>query len=179
MVFLIDASMAIITVSICVVCLVWLFRFALYSKTPFGFRGKLYYIDDQNNRGYAFFNRSLRIGATPDMVYETSPNKLHVVEKKSRQYGIFESDFVQAEMGAIALSENSSKRVSHVTVSNANQTVTRRVPNAKRLLKKRKDVISMARRIANGEVIEVRKPEPRKCKACRYYDECKDIVRGL
>lgn len=148
-----------------------------YTETPFGFRGKLLSIDNKKPRGFLFFNRKAGIGASPDAVYETDFLQSTVVEIKSRRKGIYDSDWAQAEMGAVAVADSDIiPRVKYVAVSNQTETQVRPVKSTNAILRKYKSEIKMARQILNGKIIEVRRPQKNKCQACRYYDRCKDKI---
>ncbi|MCG9576696.1 hypothetical protein L1D14_10645 [Vibrio tubiashii] len=152
------------------------YRFFAYAKTPFGFRGELVFLDKGQVRGFAFFNRRFLIGSTPDAIYRTNINQIHIVEQKSRKKGIYDSDIAQAEIGALTVSESNMGTVTHITVANQTQTLTKRVPSPRKIARKYKKEIQIAREIKNGKHIDIRKPEPAKCRSCRYFNECKNHV---
>ncbi len=170
------AAIAVIAVLTLFFAIGFVVRLITYSSTPYGFRGKLLFLDDGSVKGFKYINRKYGIGATPDGVYEIGRNSLQIVEQKSRYKGIYQSDIAQAELGALTIGNHPKGRVKKATIANRTQTRTFRVPRPAQIYRKYRKEIDIARRIKRGEDILERKPEANKCASCRYFNECRDDI---
>lgn len=144
-----------------------------YSKSPFGFTGKLKFLDEGKQRGFAFVNTKFKVGATPDAIYETGLFTDTVVEVKARNGRVYDSDIAQAKAGVLAIAHNPKfSTVKHVVVSTNKETVKISVKSPSAIYRELKPLIKIAEKILNGQEVLDTKPQYHKCRSCRHFNRC-------
>lgn len=141
-----------------------------YPETPFGFRGKLIFADDEQENAKVFRNQRYGVSCRPDFIYKLESGKLCYIEAKSRKKAM-ESDVVQLEVGIIAIRSELNIRAGGILQSN-NQI--KWVPSAKKsssaLYRKNKGFIRMARKIKSGHQPPIKRSD--QCVKCPFKPKC-------
>lgn len=145
-----------------------------YPRTPYGFKGKLLYIDnDSTKKGFAYINRKWGCGANPDMLYSTGLFKYIVVELKSRSGPVHYSDIVQAKAGLLAVDGSYRfKKATHVMVVTNTTSRLIKVGSPRSVYNDIKQHIELAKDIKSGKSITATTDCKRKCDSCRNKDYC-------
>lgn len=140
-------------------------------NTPYGFKAKLLFIDDGSIRGFAFYNKKLRLGATPDVIYRKNNNKALMTELKSRKGPVYESDIAQAKAGILAT--NGKYKFDQIFIKTSTHQQFIDLPSSIRALEKEMmPLIKMARDIKIGKRVTQKNISRNKCLSCRHFKKC-------
>ncbi|WP_063664913.1 hypothetical protein [Aliivibrio fischeri] len=142
-----------------------------YPQTPYGFKAKLLFLDDGSSRGFAFFNRSLNVGATPDAIYKKRNRKDLMLELKSRKGPVYESDIAQAKAGVLAT--NGKYAFDQILIKTSTHQRFIDLPRSMKTLEKElMPLIKLARNIKQGKVVTQKNISRNKCMSCRHFKTC-------
>lgn len=141
-----------------------------YPTTPYGFKGKLVFQDEGKKKGFAFVSERFQAGATPDMIYQTGRNKFTIMELKSRNGPVYESDVIQALMGVLATHKRYN--VTKIVIKTNSETESYNVKSPRKVYKDLKPLIQQEIKLQKGKVLLQRKKHKPKCISCRHYSKC-------
>ncbi|MFC5079510.1 hypothetical protein VTH8203_01497 [Vibrio thalassae] len=136
-------------------------------ETQFGFKGHLVYCDDKPN-SKCFVNHRYQLSAKPDFIYRTGRRSYTVVEYKSRNAPVKESDINQLIAAVVAARPTypitnafvvTKKQSKQIPIYNSTHANYKRIAHLHKI----------ARRIKHSNYY----PKPKKakqCFQCGYYD---------
>ncbi|MDG1752321.1 MAG: hypothetical protein P8I03_11770 [Thalassotalea sp.] len=145
--------------------------FTPYKDTPFGFKGKLVYLDKGKNSA-TFFNKKYRIAAKGgDFIYLTDDGAYVLIEYKSRKGRIHQSDIAQTI--ASVLAARSIYPITRAIIATETQSKEINVLGSDDVLYNNiKEVHLLTQQIKNGMRVNTYYNAPYKCQSCNMRTYC-------
>jgi CRISPR-associated exonuclease Cas4 len=145
--------------------------FVPYKKTPFGFKGKLVYVD-KGKRSATFLNKQYGIAAKGgDFIYLTEHGKYKLIEYKSRKGKVYQSD--EAQTIASVLAARSRYPIVEAVIFTESTSKNLNVSGCDEVLyNKIKDAHLLTQQIKNGKPVHTTNAFEYKCRSCSMRKFC-------
>lgn len=140
------------------------------KPTQFGFKGKLVY-SDQGRSSKLFINKRFGLSAKPDFIYNLLNGMFALVEYKSRNGRIFQSDIEQTIAGVIACRPHYNIRVAVIQTASERKEINVD-KSVEELYEMIKHNVELTRKIKNGLKVDTCYPTKYKCKSCAVANNC-------
>ncbi|GIC77600.1 hypothetical protein [Moritella sp. F3] len=140
-----------------------------YPATPFGFKGKLVY-SDENINAKIFRSSKYLVQAKPDFIYETAYQKFTLVEYKERNAKVYLSDEIQMLTSVIAVRD--SFNITHGYVVTGKEKKGGVLPDSATIYGQVKPYIIEARKINKCGKTSKSSPAKFKCLTCAMRSSC-------
>lgn len=150
--------------------LIYRFLSDTLKPTQFGFKGRLVYAD-KGRSSKLFANKRFGLSAKPDFIYNLMNGVFALVEFKSRNGRVFQSDIEQTIAGVIACRPYYNIRIAVVQTASERKEID--VDKSEdELYEMIKHNVELTRKIKSGKVVTVCYKNTYKCKSCAVAKDC-------
>jgi len=141
-----------------------------YPVTPFGFKGKLVY-SDENINAKIFRSSKYLVQAKPDFIYETAYQRYTLIEYKERNGKVYLSDEIQMLTSVLAV--RNSFNITHAYVVTGKDKKGGVLTDSATIYEQVKPYIDETRKINNSGKTSKASPAKYKCSTCAMRASCK------